>query len=233
MTELLIGRESKENRLQLTLGSKVGVYGTVGSVPQSISRRHCILTIDDEKDTMKLSICKDSNQTYVNGVSIVVSTVNIGDVVELGFVRYRINWDFIMDFINKNKASLPKTADVRELENIWEKYKKQQSYYQAREKFTNLARSITPILTIGSVFLERFGIKKYAIVIVVIFLIVLTAISFYDSLYNIPRKRDKLNKKMIDEYTCPNCHYYFGSQPYEVIKANLEVCPRCKAKLIK
>ena len=52
MTELLIGRESKDNRLQLTIGAKVGVYGTVGSVPQSISRKHCIISFNDEKDSI-------------------------------------------------------------------------------------------------------------------------------------------------------------------------------------
>ena len=47
--EILIGRENTNpRRLQISVGDVVKLYGETGSVPKSVSRRHCKLIVSGE-----------------------------------------------------------------------------------------------------------------------------------------------------------------------------------------
>lgn len=242
MIQLLIGREASGNRLQLTMEKKTQAFGTPGSVPQSVSRQHCILTIDDATHTMRISNCKEQkNVTFVNGMRIEACQVSTSDTVELGFQHYLLNWEMVMAFVEQNKKKEQETADIRGLATVWTNYKKQSDQLMMTEKITNVLKSGIPILTMCGIaagyLLNKEGsnvtnITKYVYPIAILLAVIFFVKSLIDS-RNIPKKREKLNKKMIQDYSCPNCHYYFGGQPYDVIKANLDTCPKCKAKLIK
>lgn len=242
MTQVLIGREASGHRLQLTIDKKSQAFGPQGSVPQSVSRQHCIITIDDTQHTMRLSNCKEQkNVTYVNGMRIESCQVSTSDTVELGFQHYLLNWETVMKFVEQNTKKEPETADIRGLEEVWNNYKKQSDHLMMTEKITNVLKSGIPIITMcgiaaGYLLSKENGsvsnVMKFLYPIAIILAVIFFIKSLVDS-RNIPKKREKLTKLMIQDYSCPNCHYYFGGQSYDVIKINLDTCPRCKAKLIK
>lgn len=242
MIQILIGREASSNRLQLTLEKKTQAFGPPGSVPQSVSRQHCTIAIDDTQHTMRITNCKEQkNVTFVNGMRIESCQVSTSDTVELGFQHYLLNWEMVMNFVEQNRKKEPETADIRPLEAVWDNYKRQSDKLMMTEKITNVLKSGIPILTMGGIaagylLSKENGSISSLMKIIYPIAILLAIIFFVKSLIdsrNIPKKREKLTKQMIQDYSCPNCHYYFGGQSYDVIKTNLDTCPRCKAKLIK
>ncbi|MBQ9636547.1 MAG: FHA domain-containing protein [Prevotella sp.] len=242
MIQILIGRDASDNRLKMTLEKKSQTFGTPGSVPQSVSRQHCILTVDDTTHTMRISNCNEQkNVTFVNGMRIESCQVTTSDTIELGFQHYLLNWEIVMSFVDQNRKKEPETADIRGLETVWLNYKKQSDHLMMTEKITNVLKSGIPILTMCGVaagyLLSKEGgyvsnTMKYVYPVAILLAVFFFVKSLIDS-RNIPKKREKLNKQMIQDYSCPNCHYYFGGQSYDVIKINLDTCPKCKAKLIK
>ena len=101
--------------------------------------------------------------------------------------------------------------------------------------------AILCILTIGGVALgfiinkDGKGTGAHMIVIYAVALILMVLLfvkSFMDA-RRIPKQKEELNKRMLHRYACPKCHYFFGFQPYDVIRTNLDACPKCKVKLKK
>lgn len=239
MIQVLIGRESVNNRLQLSTGNKTEQVGPMGAVPQSVSKQHCLLTIDDKGMTITNRNIK--NATYVNGIQVESSKVSQADVVELGYGHYVLNWHLVMDFVEKLQGSKPQEVDISGLEMVWQSYKHEQDQLQRTQTMTNVLRGGLPILTIGGVALgfiinkEGKGTGGHMLIIYAIALILMVILfikSFLDA-KRIPEQKEELNKKMLHRYACPKCHYFFGFQPYDVIKTNLDTCPRCKSKLKK
>lgn len=68
-TELILGRESGASRLHIVMNGKDCVYGAAGSVPRTVSRQHCKLTVEDDGSYTLVNL-KPENKTYVNGLAI-------------------------------------------------------------------------------------------------------------------------------------------------------------------
>ena len=242
MIQILIGRESPNNRLQLVVGTKATTCGAIGSVPKDVSRSHCLLTVDDNSQTMKLTNQKSNNVTWVNDMAIESCIVTTKDRVELGSSHYSLDWAAVIALLDATKKSTPQELDIRPLENVWKKYKKDSDALQYSQMMTNVLRGGLPILTIGGVaagyIMNKGGSRmatgpmKYLYVAALLLMVVCFVKSFFDA-RRIPKKRDELNKKMLRDYACPHCHYFFGYQPYDVIKANLDTCPKCRNKFKK
>ncbi|MBQ8065932.1 MAG: FHA domain-containing protein [Prevotella sp.] len=239
MIQVLIGRESVKNRLQLSTGNKTEQVGPLGAVPQSVSKQHCLLTIDGK--VMTITNRNIKNATYVNGIQVESSKVTQADVVELGYGHYVLNWSLVMNFIGKLQDPVSQEVDISGLESVWQSYKHQQDQLQRTQTMTNVLRGGLPILTIGGVALgfiinkDGKGTGAHMIVIYAVALILMVLLfvkSFMDA-RRIPKQKEELNKRMLHRYACPKCHYFFGFQPYDVIRTNLDACPKCKVKLKK
>lgn len=241
MIQLIIGRDSSSNRLQIIHGEKSHQFGPIGSVPKSVSKQHCVLTLDEDNHIMTIKNNKIENRTYVNGVQIETCKVTEKDVIELGYEHYTLSWNYFSEFIKSLTEQKPQDVDIRHLKNIWKDYKHQQDKLQSSQTITNVLSRAVPILTIGSVaagiFLGKTGgaptLHTKIIYCIAIFVLILVFIkSLYDA-RRIPKRREKINQEMLTRYTCPKCNYFFGYQPYDVIKSNLDNCPKCKSKLKK
>ncbi len=242
MIQIIIGRESPSNRLLLKIGDRTEQYGSIGSVPKSVSKQHCLLTIDNTDENQQMMSITNSNiknVTFVNGLQIESCRVSENDVVELGANHYTLDMKAIMDIIQKINPD--KEVDIRKLENVWKNYKLQLEHLQKSQTLTNVLRSGIPILTIGTgvigFFINKEGNEsslqvKIVMIITLIIFIVLWIKSLIDT-QQLPKKREELNKQMLKKYCCPKCNYFFGYQPYDIIKSNLDICPKCKNKLKK
>ena len=63
--EIIIGREEGARRLHCIAGGREFNLGVAGSVPTSVSRKHCKLVING--DRLSIENLKDLNVTFVDG----------------------------------------------------------------------------------------------------------------------------------------------------------------------
>ena len=98
--EVIIGRKDGTNQLSLKVGNKVSIKGPQQSVNNGVSREHCKLTVNDD-GTFTIENLKAENQTLVNGLPIASKRITPNDVVELGWQRYRLDWNLVFEVIPK------------------------------------------------------------------------------------------------------------------------------------
>lgn len=72
--EVIIGRESgvAEPRLCIKIGNTTKYMGAPGSVPKSVSRSHCVISIDG--DNMRINNISDQNALYYKMCEVIVTS---------------------------------------------------------------------------------------------------------------------------------------------------------------
>ena len=221
--ELIIGRDAESSQLKISADKQSKLFGAKGSVPGSVSRQHCSLTINADNTYLVKNI-KAQNATYVNGVAVESKVVKEGDSIELGVDHYMLEWSFV----NEMK---PKMADIRPLKKVWEDYNLEKKRIREKQKTVGLLASVP----MG---ISMFGGLVTAI-IPGIFTIAFTAIAFLIMLYGLYRRAtdksaeelEELNTKMQRDYSCPNCRRYLG-QPFEQLML-MDNCPYCRTMFRK
>jgi len=228
-TFIFIGRDAASSALNINVNNNAQVVGAPGSVPKSVSRQHCQLTINDD-GSIHLKNINPQNTTFVNGVAVMSKTVTRGDKVELGGDRYLLNWNLI------DKA-MPKEADIRPLKAVWETYiNETKAVTQSRQRFQTL-RGIVPVLTMSAVLIGYLsggrGIVFLAIYAIVIALTIFFVIKSWKDIPKDEEQMKEIKDRLTQNYCCPECGYFFGFQEYSILSRNIDYCPRCKTKLKK
>ena len=106
MIELIIGRESgvEKPRLAVTLHGQVHFFGTPGSVPKDVSRRHCRIQVGEDS-RMTVEDLTDNNFIYINGADCKrMVDVPLTDTIELGPSKYRLDMDGIMKALSTRQS---------------------------------------------------------------------------------------------------------------------------------
>ena len=243
MIKIIIGRESSSNRLLLISDNKPKTIGAKGSVPKSVSREHCVLTVDENSGKMTLTNQNANNVTFVNGMQIVTCNVSYNDVIELGSEHYMLQWSPIREIVEEYKKDMPQEVDISGLEKVWNDYKRKSDRLQTEEKLANVLRGGIPILTLGAVaagfLISKDGARvmsmgmKLTYSVALAFMILLFIKGIVD-IQRMPKKKKKLEQEMLEKYRCPKCNFFFGlGQSYDIIKSNLDACPKCKSKFKK
>ena len=90
--DIVIGRESgaAEPRLCLKTGTTTKYIGAAGSVPRSVSRSHCVISIDGNNN-LTINNVSDQNALYVNGMEYKSKSISETDLIELGPEKYRLD----------------------------------------------------------------------------------------------------------------------------------------------
>lgn len=227
--EILIGRENTNlRRLQISVGDVVKLYGETGSVPKSVSRRHCKLIVSGEK--FMIESLTDGNSVYVNGKEVVSKYLRKGDKVQLGEDHYELDWEAIMDLC----LNALNGYSLSHLKLIWERYDKEKLKMQINTSRFNAISSIPMILSFGSGALSTVPslagsasvFRIIAGVLLVLFVIIRIANSS-----KVPLKQRELEQWFHLNYVCPNpkCRRFLGNQPFEDLVKNVG-CPNCKSK---
>ena len=229
LLQLIIGRDANTSQLRIstTDGKKSQQVGSPNSVPMNVSRKHIELTVNDDM-SCTIKNLNPANQTFVNGMSVSVKQIVIGDRVELGENRYQLDW-------NPISQMLPKTVDITHLKNVWEKYHHDKIEFQIAERKFNAMRSATGVITMlaivcGFVWHDSpvyFVLYGLAIVITLGF-----TIAAYNKSASAPQKIDELDRHFKRNYICPSCGHFLGFQDYDILIQN-PACPYCKTKFKK
>ncbi|MBQ8502022.1 MAG: FHA domain-containing protein [Bacteroides sp.] len=234
--EITLGRESGNNRLHITEANNNYYIGKIGSVPQSVSRQHCKLVIDESGNHI-LSNIKADNITYVNGLQISSKHISLTDHIELGNEHYPLNLQEVLAAIRSQarQTNGNKEYSINHLEKIWEDYNDAKLQIQIQERRSNAISSITGLFSMASIACGFIPDISLDIRILLYAAALLLAIYFFITRYRsseaIPKYLAELDKKFHEQYTCPNpeCQRFLGYQPYNDLRKTTG-CPQCKAQ---
>lgn len=227
--EIIIGRDATTSGLNVTVDNTLHLVSSTNTVPKSVSRQHCGLTINDD-GTMRLTNLNTRNKTYINGVAVMSKTVTRSDKVELGGDHYLLKWELI-------DKVLPKEADIRPLNEVWETYNSDtKAVTQSKQRFQAI-RGVTPAITMSAVLISYFSGGRGLTFGLVYALIISLTIFFVLKTWKDIRKDDErlkvIKNRFIQDYCCPECGYFFGYTDYSILTKNIDSCPKCKTKLRK
>ncbi len=238
--QIIIGRENVPSpRLQIEADGIKKYYGSNGSVPKSVSRKHCKLTVGPSE--MAIESISADNVIYINNREYFSKKLKPGDVVELGPDKYRLDFETIASVLLKSGTSLPGKTDVIKpeyslvhLEKVWDDYDQMKLEFQIKERRFNALSSGVGLLTTGGVacgFIPSLGSLRVVIIILALSLMIICFVIRINNSKEYVLKQRELEKDFHRKYVCPNpqCRHFLGNQPYEDVSRNI-VCPWCKAK---
>lgn len=234
MIEIIIGREAgvEKPRLALMAGDKTAYCGNPGSVPRSVSRKHCRLVIHEDS-TLSVSDLTDNNFMYVNGSDCKSrGHITVNDKVELGPDRYCLELSTIVKVF-----AAQQTYHIAPLKDIYDNYYKVKLDNQIRQGKLNALSALPGVLSMSSmvlaICLDNEGIRIVMIVLAAVFAVGVVIIRMKNSSNN-PLKMKQLDDDYHDSYVCPNpsCQHFLGAMQYKDLLKN-GACPYCKAKFVE
>lgn len=229
MTDLIIGRESGEAnpRLAIEQSGKTVFWGRPGSVPRSVSRKHCHVTIDDG-GKVEIEDITTNNFMYVNGLDCKKKGgLTLSDKIELGPDRYPLDLDGIIKALAAQKE-----YDISHLREVYESYRKERNNMQVRQGILNALSTLPGVLSMISIGIAVF--VEHARIVLMIIAAILALVFVLIRIRNakrIPAKNQQLEDSFRERYVCPNpaCGHFQGMIPYKELLKN-KSCPYCKAK---
>ena len=111
--EAVIGKEEGQHRLLVKIGQKAFVVGSPQSVPNTVSRSHCSLSVEYTDDQarkvtkIKIQNLKPQNITYVDGQEVESKSIKEISHVQLGFDRYNMDLKQVVDGMRKGLPTAP------------------------------------------------------------------------------------------------------------------------------
>ena len=242
MIEIVIGRDGSTSQLKISIGQQSKLFGAQGSVPQTVSRQHCSITVNDN-GTFTLKNLKLQNVTFVNGQQVDTKIIKENDTIVLGPNKYLVSW-------NTLKSVIPAKAEVVSIEplkKIWDRYQLENEKVEIRKQQLaikkqkqNLLRGLTGIFIPLAIVLSVFaGGRDNPLFILLYSLPGIITLMMTISQYNNIKEdessiiSDREQKKERDlrfrrDYSCPKCGKYL-SMPYDVLE-RYDSCPYCKVK---
>lgn len=229
MIDLLIGRESgvENPRLAVTQNGQTLFFGTPGSVPKDVSRKHCRIQIGDDSK-MIVEDLTDNNFIYINGADCKrKGSVSLSDTIELGPSKYRLDMDTIIKTLSAKQS-----FSIKHLESIYDGYQKDKFDMQVKQGKLNALSALPGVLSMTSIGLAVF-IENARIIMIIIAAIfaLFFALIRYRNASKIPIRTRKMEESFREKYVCPNpaCGHFLGGVPYKELLKN-RACPYCKTK---
>ncbi|MBQ5981177.1 MAG: FHA domain-containing protein [Prevotella sp.] len=220
--DIIFGREEKNSQLSAKVDNFNYLFDEVGSVPKTVSRQHCKMSVlKDGK--FYIENLKLENETFVNGISIQKKELSKTDKIELGSSHYPLRWEYVDGVLAKN-------VNVSHLKKIWDDYQDKKLQQQIAERKFNTLKSATGLITMLAIVLN-FIQKSETLYILLYVAAILISLGFTIKAYiassKLPQEMQALTDKFQQEYQCPKCHHFLGSQSYDLLKQN-KTCPHCK-----
>lgn len=230
--DIIIGREehTSEPRLRLIVDGKEKFLATKTHVPKTVSRRHCLLSVNGDEIVVK-NMKEGANPIFVNGLEVERKRIKKEDIIQLGLEKYSVDVAVVLSVLNDDGA-----VSIAHLEKVYNDYNETIVKMQERDRKNNAVSRIVSSLLMGAGAISFViptsdnGIGNFINVIrVTLFAvaIVLAIIGFRDT--SNPRKLQELKDKYLDDYVCPKCGRSLGTIRYKEL-AKYVACPYCKVK---
>lgn len=234
MTELIIGRESGVERPRLAIQHEGNTIfmGKPGSVPKTVSRQHCRISIDNDF-IISIEDLTVNNFMFINGTDCKRRrNVGLSDVIELGADRYRLPLEEVVKYFTTQRS-----YHIGQLKQVQNDYQIAREKMQIRQGRLNTLSTLPGVLSMGSGSLALFmgpetgsKLRQPLLIAAVLFMIMFGVIRWI-SAASTPKKNKQLEKDYRLHYRCPNpaCDRFLGQTPYEELLKN-KTCPYCKAR---
>ena len=230
MLDFVLGRESgvETPRLAIKLDNneKLIFWGKPGSVPKSVSRKHCHVIVDDDA-RVTIEDITSNNFIYVNGLDCKrKENVSFSDVIELGPERYRLELEDIVKALSSQQS-----FSISALQEVYDSYQKERLDIQVKQGKLGAISALPGVLSMISIGVAVFyqEARIYMMAIAALFALVFVIIR-YRNAKKIPRKNKELEDTFREKYVCPNpvCGRFLGFVPYKELLKN-KTCPYCKS----
>ncbi len=238
--EIIIGREEGARRLHCTVGGREFNIGQAGSVPLSVSRRHCKITVDGS--SIHIENIKAQNVTFVDGNQIFSKGITATSRVQLGEEKYLVPLQQILQLVgvstgNDNGSNAPKEAptfSLRPMKTVWEEYDNRRMEIQNNAAKSANKQRLQGILSMLGVCLGLIPGMDITLRIVIVVAALLLAVYFFikgSVGTTVQQQLHDLDEEYAKTYKCPNpaCGRPFGAIPYRNIEYNKQ-CLACGCK---
>lgn len=208
-------------------GTQPVFWGTPGSVPKDVSRKHIRVSVDDNAKILIEDIT-DNNFMFVNGMECKrKKDVLSSDTVELGPSKYHLDMDAILKALSSKQA-----FNISHLQAVFDNYQKEKMDQQVKQGKLNALSALPGVLSMTSIGIAVFlpNARVVMIVIAALFAVFFAYIR-YKNATEIPIKTKRMDDQFRERYVCPNpmCNHFLGMTPYKELLKNRS-CPYCKSK---
>lgn len=241
MPQFIIGRQEGTHKLQISgQNGFVDAVDTIGSVDDSVSRKHVRLDVDAQSGEMSLTNLNENNRTVVNGVEIITKNVQLNDTILLGANGYQLNLKMVWDALPRTgAASVKDELSIAHLEPVWNTYSDTKRNYQVRQGRIRAIQGLSIVFTMGSAiagFLmgsdDSHTLQFVCYGMAVIFALVLAVVNWRSASKGL-EVSEKNDEYLRDRYICPNknCGKFLGYTKYrDLIRTGR--CSHCGTKFM-
>ena len=234
--DIIIGREEGSRRLHCVVGGREFNIGAAGSVPLSVSRQHCKLTVNGSNITIEN--IKAQNITFVDDNQIFSKSISVTSKVQLGEERFLIPLQQILQLatgtpVGQQQPDVP-TYSLKPLKSIWEEYdnrKLEIQNYAAKSANKQRLQGILSMLGMCIGFIP--SIDQTIRIVIVVAALAIAIYFFVKGSMNttVQQQLHDLDEEFAKKYKCPNpkCGRPFGAIPYRNIEYNKQ-CLACGCK---
>ena len=232
--EIIIGREEGARRLHCVAGGREFNIGAAGSVPLSVSRQHCKVTVNGSDITIEN--IKVQNITFVDGNQIVRKNITPTSKVQLGEERFLIPLQQILQLATGGKMGGPEvpTFSLKPLKSVWEEYDRRKMEIQndaAKSANKQRLQGILSMLGMCVGFIP--GIDPTVRIVIIVAALAIAIYFFIKGSMNesVQQQLHDLDEEFAKKYKCPNpkCGKPFGNVPYRNLEYNKQ-CFACGCK---
>lgn len=213
-------------------------FGKPGSVPATVSREQCSITIGEGKEIVLRNISKSGSPMFINGTPAMSHMLKSTDEVALGKDKFRLDVYGVVKEVCKNLV-----YDSSGIKKIYEDYENETLRSQIRNGRFNALQRLSMVFTIGSGALvavfsmmgkdsESMGnFRNISMILAGIFLLATAIISIVKAGSD-PLKQKERKARFEESYRCPNpmCNKSLGAKSYKSLIMDGE-CPYCKCHL--
>lgn len=242
--EIIIGREEGARRLHCIADGREFNIGPAGSVPTSVSRKHCKITINGSN--LSIENLKPQNITFVDGNQVFCKAITATSKVQLGNERYSIPIQEILRLAtggvvptSSMGGNVPPKQEapvfsLKPLKGVWDEYDRRKLEIQeAAAKAANMSRMQGILSMCGMCIGIIPGMPPAVRIIIVVASLGVGVYFFLKGMSNdsVQKQLRDLDEEFANKYNCPNpaCGKPFGGVPYRQIEFNKQ-CFACGCK---
>lgn len=236
--EIIIGREEGARRLHCIVGGREFNIGQAGSVPLSVSRRHCKIVVSG--NSVSIENIKATSATFVDGNQIFSKAITPASRVQLGEEKFLVPLRQILQLASgspdnsiAHQQEVP-TFSLKPMKAVWEEYDSRRMEIQNNAAKSANKQRLQGILSMLGMCIGFIPGIDSAVRAVIIVAALSVAVYFFikgSVGTTVQQQLHDLDDEFAKKYKCPNpaCGRPFGAIPYRSIEYNRQ-CLACGCK---
>ncbi|MCI7119103.1 MAG: FHA domain-containing protein [Prevotella sp.] len=236
--EIIIGREEGVRRLHCIVEGREFNVGQAGSVPLSVSRRHCKISVNGSN--ISIENIKAQNVTFVDGNQIYSKVIAPTSRVQLGEENFLVPLQQILQLAGASTNNVGDTIkgtptfSLKPMKEVWKEYDKRRMEIQNNAvKSANKQRLQGIFSMLGMCLGFIPGINPIIRIVIIVAALSIAVYFFIKGSVGetVQQQLHDLDEEYAKKYKCPNpaCGRPFGAIPYRNIEYNKQ-CLACGCK---